>query len=115
MEHDQALYLILWEFHVKDGLESRFEEIYGPEGAWAKFFRRGDGYAGTELLRDVQRKGRYVTLDYWVSQAAYETFREQHLAEYKAIDLECESLTFAETPLGSYQVVSPARASRRGI
>ena len=31
-----------------------FVRVYGPEGDWAAFFRRGRGYIGTELLRDVE-------------------------------------------------------------
>ena len=31
-----------------------FERVYGPEGEWAEFFRRGQGYVGTELLVVVE-------------------------------------------------------------
>lgn len=95
-------YVIAWEFHVKAGLESRFEETYGPDGAWARLFARGEGYLGTQLHRDVRQKGRYVTLDCWASQAAYESFRERWNAAYQALDVECESLTERETALGSF-------------
>src|SRR5947209_2755150 len=56
-------YVIIWEFYVKRGNERAFEEAYGPQGAWARFFRRGEGYLGTELLRNVGQSGRYVTID----------------------------------------------------
>jgi heme-degrading monooxygenase HmoA len=97
-----ALYMILWEFHVKPGREERFEQVYSPEGDWARFFRQGKGYLGTELDRDLQRKGRYLTADYWTSQTAYESFREQRLGEYRALDKRCAELTGRETALGKF-------------
>ena len=33
-----------------------FEAVYGPEGAWAQFFRSGEGYIGTELLAAHQEE-----------------------------------------------------------
>ncbi len=97
-----ALYMILWEFHVKPGREKRFERVYSPEGDWARFFTQGKGYLGTELDRDLQRKVRYLTADYWTSQTAYESFREQRLAEYRALDKQCAELTRRETALGKF-------------
>ena len=99
-------YLIVWEFHVRPGAEERFENVYGPQGDWAQFFKRGEGYAGTELNRDLNIAGRYVTLDFWTSPHAYEHFRELHLAEYKAIDERCEALTERETEIGRFERVS---------
>ena len=94
--------MILWEFHVKPGREERFEQVYSPEGDWARIFRQGKGYLGTELDRDLQRKGRYLTADYWTSQTAYESFREQRLGEYRALDKRCAELTGRETALGKF-------------
>jgi len=48
----------------------------------------------------------YLTLDYWTSQEAYEAFRERHLAEYKAIDARCETMTESEREIGRYGTVS---------
>ena len=57
---------------------------------------------GTQLHRDVRKKGRYLTLDFWVSEAAYETFRQHYVAEYRALDKQCEPLTEQEILLGSF-------------
>ncbi len=96
------LYIILWEFHVRTGREERFEQVYGRDGGWARFFGQGKGYLGTELCRDIKRKGRYLTADYWVSQAAYDTFRRHRLEEYQALDQQCETLTERETSVGTF-------------
>ena len=108
-----ALYMILWEFHVKPGWEERFERAHSPEGDWARFFTQGKGYQGTELDRDLQRKGRYLTADYWTSQATYESFREQRLGEYRALDKQCAGLTRRETALGKFLCRGAARRLAR--
>ena len=95
-------YVIVWEFRARRGAEAEFVEQYGPEGAWAKLFRRSEGYLRTELLRDVTDERRFLTLDYWKSEEDFNKFRKQHLAEYERLDKEFEGLTEQETPLGAF-------------
>jgi len=96
-------YLIAWQFRPKEGSERRFEAAYGPNGVWAKFFMRGEGYVATELSRDLQHPRRYLTLDFWTSKEAYEGFCSEHMAQYKQIDAQCEELTEQETELGRFE------------
>lgn len=96
-------YMIAWEFRPKPGAERRFEEAYGPHGVWATFFKQGEGFIATELNRDLKDSGRYLTLDLWVSKAAYDKFRADHAAEYQAIDAQCEALTEHEAKLGNFE------------
>jgi quinol monooxygenase YgiN len=96
-------YLVAWEFRPKQGAEKRFETAYGPNGVWAKFFAQGDGFIRTELNRDLNNPGRYLTLDLWVSKADYDRFRSDHRREYQAIDAQCEELTEEETELGQFE------------
>ena len=65
-------------------------------------FARSPDYLGTELLPDPEHDGRYVTVDRWVTRAAFEEFRQQWKAEYEALDQACAALTTTETPLGAY-------------
>jgi heme-degrading monooxygenase HmoA len=96
-------YMIVWEFRPRKGMETRFEEAYGPQGIWVKLFSTGRGFIGTELNRDLNDPSRYFTLDLWISKEAFETFRSTHQQEYKAIDQQCEALTAEEKPLGEFQ------------
>ena len=96
------MYLIIWEFRSAQGAEKEFEDHYGPQGVWARFFQAGEGYIRTELLHDTRDDHRYLTIDYWTSQQEYETFRNQHADEYKAINRRYESLTARETHVGSF-------------
>src|SRR5262245_52732503 len=95
-----AAYVIVWEFEVRSGREAEFEAAYGPEGDWARLFRQGAGYRGTELLRASER--RYVTVDRWAARDDFERFRDAHREEYDAIDRRCEDLTVSESPLGRF-------------
>jgi len=94
--------LIVWEFRARRGREREFEKVYGTEGDWARYFKPAKGYRGTQLFRDRHVKRRYLTLDFWVSRAAFEWFRRRHLEEYKALDLRCESLSEREGKLGTF-------------
>src|SRR5690348_15417809 len=102
--------VILWRFQVKPGCEAEFERAYGPAGEWAKLFRRGAGYLGTELLREVGEHPSYPTIDRWSSQAAHAAFGARWRDEYRALDERFEELTQQETLLGSFSTViaSPA-------
>lgn len=101
------MYVIIWKFAVKPGLEHDFEAVYGPDGTWAQLFRRGQGYLETELVRDAVVPGHYVTIDRWESQAAYEEFKTRFAQDYSAIDQECEVLTESESKIGTYDLVAP--------
>lgn len=99
-------YLIVWDFRVPIEKQPRFEKVYGPEGTWVQLFRRGEGYLESELVQDLQQRGRYLTLDFWTSRSAYKLFREQNLAEYEDIDEQCEQLIDAEIKVGEFERVS---------
>ena len=58
---------IVWEFLISKESRLEFESIYGPGGPWAELFRQSPNYLGTELLRDLSRPGRYLTIDRWTS------------------------------------------------
>ena len=95
-------YVIVWEFRARQAREAEFVQKYGPEGAWARFFRGGRGYIRTELVRDATDHLRYLTLDYWQTEEEFNRFREQNLAEYERLDKEFEGLTESETRLGAF-------------
>ena len=74
-------FVIIWEFRVWPGLQRSFEEAYGDGGDWVRLFRQDPAYIRTELIHDVRDGSRYLTLDYWASEAAYEAFRESRKDE----------------------------------
>jgi heme-degrading monooxygenase HmoA len=96
-------YLAIWEFEIKPESRAQFEEIYGPDGAWARLFRQSTDYRGTKFLRDLSRPGRYLTLDHWSSREAFHAFKQEHATEYATLDKHCESLTERETMVGEFE------------
>ena len=100
----RSAYVIVWEFRIRQGVEAEFVEHYGPDGTWAGFFQRGEGYIRTELVRDLADQARFLTLDYWRSQSEFKKFREQNRAEYERLDKELEGLTEKEARLGSFWI-----------
>lgn len=93
------MHVILWEFVARPGREAEFERAYGPRGTWVEFFRWGDGYLGSELWRG---EGRWVTVDRWTGEDAYERFRAARRSEYERLDREMEELTASEKRLGAF-------------
>jgi heme-degrading monooxygenase HmoA len=98
-------YLAVWEFEIQPDFRAQFEEIYGPDGAWARLFRQCPGYRGTQLIRDLSRPGRYLTIDYWSSREAFHDFKQAHAAQYATLDRKCESLTEREAMVGEFEEV----------
>ena len=105
------MYIIIWEFHARLGSESAFERAYGPDGEWARLFARGEGFLGTELIRDESAANRYLTIDRWESPAAFEDFQAKWAEEYHALDRRCEGLTEEESLIVS-GVVSDGEATQ---
>jgi quinol monooxygenase YgiN len=95
------MYTIVWRFTVRPDRIDDFVRHYGPDGSWAKLFRSGEGYIGTELHRSVAEPNVYVTIDRWESQAAYDAFRQSRVADYQTMDAQFESLTIDEEHLGT--------------
>ena len=94
---------ILWQFDTTDDRASGFAEAYGPEGPWVAFFRKADGYRGTDLFRRTVAPPCFLTLDRWETRAAYESFRRERAAEYSALDAVCEGLTVRERFLAAWE------------
>ena len=108
IENTDPVYVIVWEFRPKQGREREFETAYGPEGIWAAFFKKGKGHLGTVLHRDVDNANRYMTIDYWTSQEAYESFQHEHQKEYQTIDRTMEALTEFEALIGTFYNIPPS-------
>lgn len=103
----RAGFLVLWEFLVKPEARLAFEKAYGPDGKWAQLFRQSAEYLGTDLLRDLVRPERYLTLDRWASRDALSRFKQSHQSAYAALDKRCEALTEHEALLGEFELVNP--------
>jgi heme-degrading monooxygenase HmoA len=98
-----AVWTAVWEFQVRPESIAEFERAYGPDGLWAELFRRSSAFMGTELLRDKDRAGRYLTIDRWTSREALKQFKEQFAEDYGALDRALEKLTEREALVGDFE------------
>jgi len=103
-------YACVWEFRVRPAFVADFQRAYGPDGDWAALFRRGDGYLGTELHRDVDDPLRFVTVDHWTSREAQAAFHRQFRDEYAQLDDRCEVFTVEEWLIGDFVTQGRTRA-----
>lgn len=95
-------YAYLWEFQVPPELQLEFEQHYRAGGTWARLFSGSAGYIETRLLKDRSIVGRYVTVDRWRDEEAFQAFRSEFSQQYEQLDRECERLTVGERLLGAF-------------
>ena len=92
---------IVFRYDVRE--PEAFEGVYGPNGEWARFFRQGAGYIGTELLRDVEEFDRYVVIDRWESADAYNMFLTEHQEEHLRRTDDSRLYYLQELRLGTFE------------
>jgi heme-degrading monooxygenase HmoA len=98
-----AGYMTVWTYRVRPGLQDAFRRIYGPQGDWARLFRLAPGYIRTELYRDIGQSDRFLTIDYWESEQAWDSFRTRFAFEYERLDQEYAELTEGhQTQIGRF-------------
>jgi len=94
---------LVFSYEVRE--PETFDRVYGADGEWARFFRQGAGYIGTELLRDVELPGRYLVIDRWESADAYNSFAAEHRDEYMRRVDETRFLYEQELRFGTFENV----------
>jgi heme-degrading monooxygenase HmoA len=90
-----AEHVIVWSYRVEPAREGRFIEAYGTGGDWQRLFRLAEGYLGTQLVR-YEEPGRYLTIDRWMSKAAFLAFLDRYATEYDDLDERFGELTAIE-------------------
>lgn len=96
-------FVYIWEYSVTPGSERDFEDMYGRQGDWARFFSRSPDYVGTRLLRDRQSPGRYLTVDRWTSRESQVAFVSEHRQEFDFLDIRGDRLTESEQRIGDFE------------
>ena len=93
------MYVRVWEYQVDAGNGAAFVDAYGAEGDWAQLFRKGRGYAGTDLYRNEVDGTRFITVDRWSSVIAWTEFLEQYREPYQALDARLSPLSLSQREL----------------
>jgi hypothetical protein len=93
-------------YDVDDEAADAFESEYGPDGGWARFFRRSDAYLGTELwCSSDEGPRRYLVIDRWQSAVAYDAFLSAQEGEYRSRSQAAEPLYRREQFVGRFDAV----------
>jgi heme-degrading monooxygenase HmoA len=98
----ESTYIVVWEYQVKPGSEEEFIQAYGPDGEWARLFRRSAEFIGVELLGSVGNTTRFFTLDHWGSAAAMDAFLAANATAYDVLDRRFSGLTVWERRIGGF-------------
>jgi heme-degrading monooxygenase HmoA len=105
---------IVCEFVVKEEARGQFELAYGPGGAWSKMFTRCPGFRGTTLLRDTENPRRYLTIDFWDTEAQREQMLAEREVEYSDLEAAFADWTESKTEVGIFRVLAEATVHPRG-
>jgi heme-degrading monooxygenase HmoA len=105
---------IVWEFIVKEQARGQFELAYGPGGAWSELFARCPGFRGTTLLRDTKNPRRYLTIEFWDTEAQRGQMLAERKAEYANLDAAFADWTESKTEVGIFRVLAEATVHPRG-
>ena len=98
------MFAYIWQYMVNDSHKHAFLAAYGPDGSWVQLFSTDSSYLGTKLLHDLDDNDRYMTIDYWVSKVARDSFRKRYSEEFTSLDEMCEEYTLSEKFLGDFEV-----------
>ncbi len=93
---------IMWQFDVKHGRETEFEQLYGADGEWTAINRRTRSYLGTSFLRDQNRLSRYIVIEYWSEMLIYEQHRASRAAAIASLEQRSATVVESVEPLGIF-------------
>src|SRR5215510_4759056 len=102
---------IMWQFAVKAGRESEFEDLFGADGEWNVLNRQTRSYLGSSFLRDQSQTSRYVVIEYWSEMLVYEQHRTYRSDLRATLEARRAALIDSIEPLGVFSALDvPDRA-----
>lgn len=99
------LFVYIWKYTIALDFESEFLSAYRIDGDWSELFSRDSNYIKTDLLQDSVHKDQYMTVDYWNSKSARDSFRSKYSKEFEELDRRCEAFTKKEVFIGDYVIL----------
>ena len=96
---------IMWQFEVKQGHETEFEQLYGVEGEWTAMNRHSRSYLGSSFLHDQSRSSRYVVIEYWSEMLVYEQHRAYRTDALPGLEKQRDTLVESVEPLGVFSAL----------
>ena len=93
---------IMWQFDVKNGRDTEFEQLYGVDGEWTAMNRQSRSYLGTSFLHDQNRLSRYIVIEYWSEMIVYERHQASRSAMVDTLKGRSATLVESVEPLGIF-------------
>ena len=97
---------IMWQFDVKNGRETEFEQLYGADGEWTAMNRQSRSYLGSSFLRDQNRSLRYIIVEYWSEMIVYEQHRTYRSADIASFEVRRITVVESIEPLGIFTALN---------
>jgi len=97
---------IMWQFDVKTGRETEFEQLYGVDGEWTAMNRQTRSYLGSSFLHDQNRPSRYVVVEYWSEMIVYEQHRASRSAAIASLEQRSTTLVESVEPVGIFTALN---------
>ena len=83
---DTGMIAIMWQFDVKNGRETEFEQLYGVDGEWTAMNRHTRSYLGSSFLHDQNRSSRYIVIEYWSEMIVHEQDQARRSAAIASLE-----------------------------
>jgi heme-degrading monooxygenase HmoA len=97
---------IMWQFDVKPGRETEFEQLYGVDGEWTAMNRHARSYLGSSFLRDQNGPSRYIVIEYWSEMLVYEEHRAFRSDAIASLEERSGALVDSVEPLGIFTALN---------
>jgi len=97
---------IMWQFDVKKGQETAFEQLHSGDGEWARMNRQTRSYLGSSFLRDQNRSSRYIVIEYWSEMLVHEQYRAYRSDAIASLEQRRTMLVESVEPLGIFTALN---------
>ncbi|MEQ6166748.1 MULTISPECIES: hypothetical protein [unclassified Ekhidna] len=98
-----SMYCLVWKYEVSSD-QAKFEEEYGRNGSWFKFFEPCEDYLGHDLMKGGDGK-TYILIDKWMSKADYQDFLDENKAAYDEMNKKNSDLYDVEETVGEFELL----------
>jgi len=95
---DKVMFVVKWQYEVKELMEQEFLAVYDRNGEWYDFFSRSENYLGSVLSKGGNNT--YLLIDTWKDKESYYAFIKENEVEYNERSRKYSSLYVKEEKLG---------------
>jgi hypothetical protein len=97
---------IMWQFAVKNGRETEFEQLLGTDGEWNVMNRQTRSFLGSSFLRDQNNPSRYLIIEYWSEMIVSEQHRVYRSDAIDSLERRRDELVESLEPLGVFTALN---------